>query len=277
MPIVVNTNVTSLLAQNDLTLNEAGLSQAMQRLASGLRINNASDDPAGLAISVSMTQTIDALAQGAQNGNTGVSLVQTAQGAMLDISNIVQQMSTIAAQASTGTYTSTQLGNLNTTFQALLSEVERVASTANFNGVNLLNGTTSSISIQVGQNNTSNDRLTVALSNLTTGTSGLSISTLDVSSNSDAQTAMGTLQTALNTVTTALAQAGASEVNLTAAVNNNNSTVANLSDARSRIDDADYAAESANMSKYNILTQASIAMLSQANAIPSMALQLLQQ
>ena len=276
MAIVVNTNVTSLLAQNDLTTNQAGLTQAMERLSSGLRINDAADDPAGLAIAVSMTQTIGALNQGVQNGNNGVSLVQTTEGAMNDITNLLQQMSTIASQAATGTYSSSQLGNLNTTFGTLLNEIERVAQTANFNGIDLLNGTTSSVSIQVGSNNTTNDSITISLSNLTTGSSGLNISTLDVSSNSDASTAIGDLQTALNTVTTALAKAGANEVNLNAAVNNDSSTSANLSAARSRIQDADYAAESSNLSRYNILTQANIAMLSQANALPSMALQLLQ-
>ncbi len=276
MAIVVNSNVTSLLAQNDLTMNQAGLTQAMQRLSSGLRINTASDDPAGLAISVSMTQTINALSQGAQNGNNGVSLVQTAEGSMNDIANVLQQMSTLASQASTGTYSSTQLSNLNTTFQALLSEVERVASTAQFNGINLLNGSTGSISIQIGSNDTSNDRLTVTLSNLTTGSAGLNISSLAVDTNAHAQSALSTLQTAVNTVTTALSKAGASEVNLSAAVDNNNATVANLTAARSRIQDADFAAESSNLSRYNILTQSNIAMLAQANALPSMALQLLQ-
>lgn len=276
MAIVVNSNVTSLLAQNNLTSNQAGLTQAMQRLSSGLRINSAADDPAGLAISVSMTQTSNALSQGSQNGNNGISLVQTAESAMNDIANVLQQMSTIASQAATGTYTSTQLGNLNVTFGDLLAEINRVASNANFNGVNLLDGSTGSLSIQIGSNNTSNDRLTVSLSNLTTGSSGLNIATLAVDTNSNAQSAISSLQTAVNTVTTALAQAGANEVNLTAAVNNNNATVASLSAAKSRIQDADFAAESSNLSRYNILTQSNIAMLAQANALPSMALKLLQ-
>lgn len=276
MAIVVNSNVTSLLAQNTLTTNQAGLTKAMQRLASGLRINSAADDPAGLAISVSMTQTNNALSQGAQNGNNGISLVQTAQAQMNNIANVLQQMSTLASQASTGTYSSTQLGNLNTTFQSLLTEINRVASTSNFNGINLLDGSTGSISIQIGANNTSNDRLSITLSNLTTGSAGLNIDTLDISDNTGAQSALGTLQTAVNTVTTALAQAGANEVNLGAAVANNYATVASLTAAQSRIQDADYAAESSNLSRYSILTQSNIAMLSQANALPSMALRLLQ-
>ncbi|RDI39950.1 flagellin N-terminal helical domain-containing protein [Aquicella lusitana] len=275
MAIVINTNVSALLAQNYLTSNQAGLTKAMQRLSSGLRINNAADDPAGMAIAVSMGQTSSSLSQGAQNGLNGVSLVQTAQSAMNNISNILQQMSTLASQAATGTYSSTQLGNLNTTFQALLDEIERVAQSTQFNGIDLLNGTTSSITIQVGANNTSNDRLTITLEELTTGSSGLNIASLDISTNSGAQTAIDTLQTAVSSVTTALAQVGANEVNLTAAVSNNNALVASLDAAKSRVQDADYASESSMLAKFNILTQSNIAMLAQANALPGMALQLL--
>lgn len=275
MAIVVNTNVNALLAENYLTHNQAGLSQAMQRLSSGLRINNASDDPAGLAISVSMTNTTDALNQGALNGNTGVSLVQTAESAMNDISNLITQMSTLASEAATGTFSSTQLNNLQTEFNALLTEVNRVANNTQFNGITLLASASNSITIQVGATDTSFDRLTVSLSNLTTGTAGLSISTLDVSTNSDAQSAINSLTSALNTVTTDLANLGASEVNLTAAVNVDESVSTSLQAAKSRIQDADFAAESANFAKFNILNQSNIAMLAQANQSSGMVLKLL--
>ncbi len=119
MPISVNTNVNALLAQQYLTDNQAGLAQAMQRLSSGLRINDASDDPAGLAISTSMTIASDSLRQGSRNGNDGISLVQTAESAINDISNLITQMTTLATQASSGTYSSTQLGNLNTEFNCV--------------------------------------------------------------------------------------------------------------------------------------------------------------
>lgn len=275
MAIVVNTNVSALMAQNYLTNNQAGLSKAMQRLSSGLRINSAADDPAGLAIAVSMTQTSSSLTQGAQNGNNGISLVQTAQSAMNNIANILTQMSTLASQASSGTYSSSQLGNLNTTFSALLNEIERVAQSTQFNGIDLLNGATGSVTIQVGANNTANDRLSITLTEMTTGSAGLNISSLSLSDNSSAQTALASLQTAVNSVTTALATVGANEVNLTAAVNNNNTQAASLEAAKSRVQDADFAAESSNLAKYNILTQSNISMLAQANSLPSMALQLL--
>lgn len=274
MGITVNTNVNSLLAQNYLTENQAGLAKAMQRLSSGFRINSAADDPAGLAISTSMSNTSNSLRQGVRNGNDGVSLVQTAESAMGDISNILGQMQTLATQASSGTYSSTQLSNLNTQFGALLSEVGRVAATTSFNGISLLDGSTSSLSIQVGSGNTSNDRLSVSLANMTTGSAGLNIASLSLSSQSNAQSALSSLST-ITTVTTALATLGASEVNLSAAVGNDSGLAASLDAAKSRIMDADYSSESANMSKYNILNQANIAMLSQANSSPQMVLQLL--
>lgn len=275
MSFVINTNVNALLAQNYLANNQAGLSQAMQRLSSGLRINNAADDPAGLAIATSMTNTSNSLRQGIRNANDGISLVQTAQSTMSNISTLLGQMTTLAAQASTGTYSSSQLSNIDTQFQKLLSEINRVANVASFNGVNLLDGSTSSLSIQVGSGNTSNDRLSVSLVNLTTGSAGLNISSLAVGSSSSAQSALSTLN-GLSTVTNGLASLGASQVNLQAAVDNNSGTAASLDSAKSRIQDADYATESSNQAKFNILTQASIAMLAQANSVPQLVMRLLQ-
>lgn len=274
MAITVNTNVNALLAQGYLTTNQTGLSQAMQRLSSGLRINNASDDPAGLALATSMHATADGLRQGARNGNDGVSLIQTAESAMHGVQDLLTEMRTLATQASSGTYSSSQLANLNTEFTALLTEVNRVATVTQFNGVNLLDGTTSSLSIQVGSNNTANDRLSISLSNLTTGTAGLNIASLSLSSTSSAQSALSSLA-GISTVTTALANLGASEVSITAAVNNASGIATSLDSARSRIEDADFSLESSNLAKYNILNQSNVAMLAQANATPQLVLQLL--
>ncbi len=274
MAITVNTNVNALLAQNYLTKNQAGLAQAMQRLSSGFRINNAADDPAGLAVSTTMANTSASLRQGSRNGNDGISLIETAQTAMGNINNLLGQMQTLAMQASSGTLDSGNLANVDATFQKLLSEIGRVASVTSFNGVNLLDGTTSSLDIQVGTGNTSNDRLSISLSNLTTGSAGLNIGTLSVTSTSNAQSALSALA-AITAVTTALATLGASQVNLQAAVENDNGIAASLDAAKSRIMDADYSVESSNLAKYNILNQANIAMLAQANSSPQMVLQLL--
>jgi flagellin len=276
MSISVNTNVNSLLAQDYLTNNQNGLSQALNRLSSGLRINDAKDDAAGLAVAQIMQENSTAYRQGSRNGNDGISLIQTAQSAMNDTLSILQRMREIADQGANGTYSTTDLSNLNTEFQALDNEVNRVANSVNFNGISLLNNSTGSLSIQVGTGNTSNDRLTLTLTNATTGSAGLNIASLDVTSNGNAQSALDTLNTAIQTVTTGLAQLGANESNLQAAVAGNDMVATDLESAKSRIMDADFAAESGNLAKFNILNQSNIAMLSQANSTPGMVMKLLQ-
>ena len=275
MSIAINTNVNSLLAQDYLTDNQSGLSQALNRLSSGLRINDAKDDAAGLAVAQIMQENSTALRQGSRNGNDGISLIQTAQSAMTDSLNILQRMRELADQGSSGTYSSTDLANLDTEFQALNNEINRVANSVNFNGISLLDNSTGSVSIQVGTGNTANDSLTINLTNTTTGSLGINIASLDVLTNADAKTALGTLDTAIQTVTTGLAEFGASESNLGVAVSGNDSFATDLESAKSRILDADFAAESGNLAKFNILNQSNVAMLAQANSSPGLVLQLL--
>lgn len=271
MGIIVNTNVGSLVAQGYLNTNQAKLSKTLNRLSSGLRVTEAKDDPAGLAIAQSMLSSVRALKQGSRNGGDGVSLLQTAQGAMTQTLDILQRMREIASQASSGTYTSTNLTNLDTEFQALLTEIDRVQSTSTFNGVDLLNG--GSVSIQIGEANTGNDRISLTLT--ATSASDLGIDSSDVTSNGNAQSALDAVKDAIDTVTTGLASLGASQSNLEAAIGSNDIRATNLDTARSRIMDADYAEESANLAKYMIMNQSNVAMLSQANSVPQLALKLL--
>ncbi len=271
MGIIVNTNVGSLVAQSYLNSNQSKLSKTLNRLSSGLRVTEAKDDPAGLAIAQSMMSSVRALKQGSRNGGDGVSLLQTAQGAMTQTLDILQRMREIASQASSGTYSSTDLSNLDTEFQSLLTEIDRVQSTSTFNGIDLLNG--GSVSIQIGEANTSNDRVSITLT--ATAASDLSIDTSDVTTNSNAQSALDAVKTAIETVTTGLASLGASQSNLEAAIASNDIRATNLDTARSRIMDADYAEESANLAKYMIMNQSNVAMLSQANSVPQLALKLL--
>lgn len=273
MPITINTNVNALLAQQYLTNNQQGLAQAMQRLSSGSRINDAADDPAGLAISTSMKISSGELKQASRNANDGISLIQTAETAMSDISGLVTLMSQLAAQAASGTYSSTQLSNLNTEFSNLLTEINRVANVTTFNGVNLLNSS-GTLTIQIGNGNTSNDRYTITLSNMTTGSGGLNIASLDLSTQADAQSALNTLN-GITAITTGLANFGASEANLQANYSIAAAIATSLDTANSRIQEADFAAESTNLAKYNILNQSNVAMLAQANSTPQIVLQLL--
>jgi flagellin len=275
MAIVINTNINALRAQSYLEKSQDGYAKALTRLSSGLRVNDASDDPAGLAIATNMRLTSYALRQGARNGNDGISLVQTAQTAMTSVLNLLSRMSEIASQASSGTYTSSNLSNLGTEFNSLLTEVNRVSLTTQFNGLSLLQNATGSISIQIGSGSTTNDQLSVTLANTTIGSAGLNISSVSVSTNANAQAAIGTLSTAIQTVTTGLAALGANQSNLKAAVSNNIAIATDLDAAKSRIMDADFGEESTNLAKFNILLQSGIAMLSQANSSPQAVLQLL--
>ena len=274
MALVINTNLSSLYAQQYLAQNNTNLQNTLLQLSSGQRINNASDDPAGLAIAATMQATIGGLNVGAQNGQTGVNLVQTAQGAMQQILSDLQTMNNLAVQAATGSNGSSDLANLNAEYSALLGAISKITSNTNFNNVAILSG--GSISIQTGPANGANDRVSVTLSNTSTGSGGLNIASTSLATTSGAQAAITSLNTAIDSLTTGLATLGADSVNLQAAIANNTTYATNLSAAKSSIMDTDYAAASANMAKYSILTQSDVAMLAQANAAPQLVLQLLQ-
>lgn len=274
MALTINTNVSSLFAQQYLAENNQKLQGTLLRLSSGKRINIASDDPAGLAIASSMQSTIGGLRQGSSNGETGINLVSTAQGSMQQILGSLQTMHNIAVQAATGTNGSQDRANLDTEYQALLGAIDTITNGTNFNGVSILGG--GSISIQVGPSNTSNDTISVTLTNTATSSAGLNISGTSLATSSGASAAIASINTAISTLTTGLANLGADALNLQASITNNNTYATNLSAAQSTIMDADYAAESANLAKYTILTQSDVAMLAQANSAPSLVLQLLQ-
>lgn len=273
MALTINTNVSSLFAQQYLSGNSTKLADTLTRLSSGLRINSASDDPAGLAIAQNMQETINGLRQGSRNGNDGVSMVQTAQGAMNQILTTLQRMREIASQASTGSYQSADLANLDAEYQKLSGEIDRITTVSTFNGIQVLNG--GSISIQVGANNTSNDRLSISMTSTSTGSTALNIAGTDVTTNGNAQSALDSLHTAIQSMTTGLATLGAAQSNLFAAIRSNDTFASNLQNAQSRIMDADFASESSNLAKFNILNQSNVAMLAQANSVPSLVLQLL--
>ena len=273
MAITINTNVSALYAQQYLVQNQQNLSSTLQRLSSGHRINNASDDPAGLAIASLMNATINGTQQGSRNGQDGVNLVSTAAGAMQVILNDLQTMNSLAVQAANGTNSSASLSDMDAQYQALLNEIGRVTQSINFNGVNVLSG--GSISIQIGAGNSSNDTISLSLQNTATGSAGLNISGTSISVGSNALIAIGSLTSAISTVTTGLATLGAEQANLQAAIQSNTSYVTSLSASASSIMDTDFAAESSNLAKYQVLNQSGVAMLAQANSVPSYVLQLL--
>ena len=273
MAMTVNTNVDSLVAQRNLGKTQSSLSQTINRLSSGLRINNAKDDAAGLAISETMRESITALRQANRNANDGVSLIQTAESAVNEQLNIMQRMREIATQASSGTYSTGNLADLNLEFNALRTEVDRIANVTDFNGIELLDGTNATITLQVGDKNNANNQLAITLTDTSIATLGINAD--DVTTQANAQTALDNLDTAISTVTSGLAQFGADHSNLETAMRSNTDRANNLDAARSRIMDADFASESANMTKFNILSQAGTSMLAQANSLPQSVLSLL--
>ena len=262
---VINTNVAATLTANALTKNERALTQSMERLATGSRINKAGDDAAGLAVASSMTAQIRGLDMAAKNANDAISMIQTADGATIEIGNMLQRMRELAVQAANGTYVDTDLDALDTEFQQLIEEIERVADQTQFNGSNIIDnsiGATGVVTYQVGAD--ASQSMTVDFGDLQTA-GDLLVSALDVDSATNAATAITTIDTALTTLNTQRATYGAAINRLEYTVDNLNNISTNTQASRSRIQDADYASESTALASSQIIQQAGTAMLAQAN------------
>lgn len=274
MGLRVNTNIASLTAQRNMHVVTQRLQGNYARLASGLRIATAADDAAGLAISERMRAQIRSLAVAARNGQDGISLVQTAEGALNEVGNILQRMRELAVQSANGTLSTTDRATLNTEVTQLLSEVDRIANSAQFNGISLLDGSTATVSIQIGINATSSDSIDVALG--ATTTSDLGIDSVGVDTASNAQSALSVIDTALNSVNTTRGKLGAAQNRLSSAINSIMNVQENLSAAESRIRDVDVASETADLTRNSIMQQAAVSVLQRANVQPQIALSLLQ-
>ncbi len=272
--ISVLTNVSSLVAQRNLSFNNDSLSDSLSRLSSGLRVRSAADDAAGLAISEDFKAKIRSLNQAKRNANDGVSLAQTADGSLGEVQSMINRMRELAVQARNGTVNTTQKGYLNDEFQELKSEVDRIVATTEFNGVNLLDGTNASgIEFQIGVGTSTNDRLTLSIAS--TSAAALSLSAASITSAGFADDAISKLDIALQGLSSRRAKIGAMQNRLQVTMSNIDTYSTNLSAANSRIVDVDVAAETARMSKHQVLVQAGSAMLAQANQSPQIALALL--
>jgi flagellin len=272
MGLRINTNVAALTAQRNLASVTGRLQGSFARLSSGLRIASASDDAAGLAVSERMRSQIRSFAVAGRNAQDGVSLTQTAEGALQEVSNNLTRLRELAVESSNGTLSASDRTSLDTEFQAIISEIDRVATQTTFNGVNLLDGSTASVDLQVGAN--AGETITVNLADTTATT--LAIGTLDVTSVANSQTALAAIDTAIDSVDTARGDLGASQNRLNSTVASIANTRENLSAAESRIRDVDVAAETAELTKNSILQQAAVSVLAQANVQPQLALRLLQ-
>jgi flagellin len=271
----LQTNTFALTAQNNLVKSEQLMSTSMSRLSSGLRINSAKDDAAGLAISEKLRATVRGLAQAQRNANDGISMLQTAEGALNEVSDMLIRMRELGVQAANGTLGDSERLALDNEFNELREEIDRIANSTKFAGQTLLDGGMSQ-TFQVGVSNTGNDQIFVSLATVTTGAAGLNIGAIGLSTIATAQSALGLLDSAIQTVSTRRGSLGAKQNRLMVTINNLSAMHENLSAANSRIRDADVASEATNLARGQILMQAGISILAQANQLPSMSLSLLQ-
>ena len=271
---VINTNVSALFAQNALRANSRSMSNAMEQLSTGSRINSAGDDAAGLAIGQTMTSQIRGLNQAVRNANDGVNMLQTAEGAMVEQSNMLQRMRELAVQASNGTYSSTQLGYLQNEFDELGSQITDISTDTTWNGLSLMDTASASFKFQVGQIADQTISVTIGDMSLSTLASAVTLGTA-ISTASDASTTIDYLDTALDTINAQRAIIGAGINRLTYAADNLSNISANVTASRSSVMDTDYATASTQLSKAQIVQQAATAMLAQANQQPQSVLALL--
>lgn len=279
MTLSVLTNVASLNAQRNLASTQSSLAASIGRLSSGLRINSASDDAAGLGISENLKANIRSLAQAQRNTNDGISMSQVAEGAMNEMHGIVSRMRELAVQAANSTLGATERGYIHTEFGQLTQEINRISAVTNFNNQKLLDGAASTgLTFQVGIFNSTNDRLAMSITRLAASTLGstVKISAATLSTVAGAQTAIGVFDKAIQQLSQARAKVGSTQNRMQVTLANLATSHENLSAANSRIRDVDVATETANLTKSQILSQAGIAVLAQANQMPSAALSLLQ-
>ncbi len=272
---VINTNISSIKATNASNSANKMLGTAMERLSTGKRINSAKDDAAGMAIAASMTASVRGMSQGIRNANDGISLAQTAEGALSEVTNMVQRIRELATQSASGTYQdATDRVYMQSEVDELTAQIDQVITNTKFNGVQLFDGTTATVTVQTGA--ASGDTVDLVMADLTAlAASGGAAGSYDVSSATAANTLLGTLDTELDTLSSARATLGAGQNRLESVVNNLTSNVTNLSEARSRIEDTDYSVETTAMAKAQILSQASTAMIAQANQSQQNVLSLL--
>ncbi len=279
MALVINTNVAALNAQRNLTSSQSSLHKSMQRLSSGLRINSAKDDAAGLAISDRMTSQIRGLNQAARNANDGISMAQTAEGALQETGNLLQRMRELSVQAANDTNTAQDRASLDAEFSQLKDEIDRIATTTSFNNQNLLSGGfagSGAATFHVGANANQTISLTIgAATTASLGSGTANITGAGISNRSAANSAIGVIDAAISDVDTLRGDLGAVMNRLESTIANLSNVSENISASRSRIVDADIALETSAMTKNNILQQAGVSVLSQANQSPQLALSLL--
>jgi len=281
MGAIINTNISSLNAQRNLVGSQNSLAQSMQRLSSGLRVNSAKDDAAGLAIAERMNAQVRGMNVAVRNANDGISMAQTAEGALSKVGDSLQRMRELAVQARNASNSESDKDSLNKEFAELQKEITRVIGGTAFNGKNLIGAEATAMTFQIGANVTTDDTVVVTTENLNSNTdvTAISASTVVINSTVDAAgigSVIQNIDTAIDTINNQRATFGATQSRFEAIISNLQQGVENQSAARSRIMDADFAQETANLSRAQILQQAGTAMVAQANQLPQQVLRLLQ-
>ena len=281
MPQTINTNLASLNAQRNLNASQMSLSTSMQRLSSGLRVNSAKDDAAGLAIAERMNTQVRGMAVAMRNANDGISMAQVAEGALSKVGDALQRMRELALQARNATNSDSDKDSLNKEFQELQKEISRVLGGTTFNGKHILGNDGTTFTFQIGANTTADDTVQIDFDNMTSDASitAVTISTANINSTADVTAladVIDNIDAAIDTVNNTRATFGATQSRFEAIISNLQVAVENQSAARSRIMDADFAAETASLSRAQILQQAGNAMVAQANQLPQQVLKLLQ-
>jgi flagellin len=281
MGLSIATNMTSVVAQKNLRANSRNLENTVARLSSGLRINKAADDAAGLAISEGLRSQVRGLSAALRNASDGISLIQTAEGVLGTVHGILTRMRELAIQSANGTYGTAERGYMQNQFREFLEEIDRIASVVEFSGINLLDGTLrTGISFQVGLHSTLDNRITVSIPDAHTSVIGLNngmfLFSQSISSINGALMALGSIDAAIRDTSSIRGGLGAVQNRLEQTIDNIEIMRQNFGAAESQIRDADIAAESSELTRINILTQVATSMVAQANQIPYLALQLLQ-
>jgi flagellin len=286
MPQTINTNLNSLNAQRNLGTSQSSLAMSMQRLSSGLRVNSAKDDAAGLSIAERMTSQVRGMSTSIRNANDGISMAQTAEGALGKVSDSLQRMRELSVQAANATNSNSDKDSLDKEFGELAKEIQRVLGGTNFNGLHMLGADAKAFQFQIGANTSTNDAIDITTANLTTdatitavaGTDNTGTGRAVIDSTATAamiKTVVDNIDLAISTVSDQRAVMGAAQSRFDSVIANLQSSVENQTAARSRIMDTDFAAETANLSRSQILQQAGNAMVAQANQLPQQVLTLL--
>jgi flagellin len=274
MALNIQTNVASLEAQKALYGNQKALMSSFNKLSSGFRVNSAADDAAGLAISESMKSQIRSYTVAERNAADGISMAQTAEGALGEVHDVLGRMRELAMQASNGSLGATDRGYTNTEFQSLSSEITRIQDSTKFNGNKLVNTAATAVTFQVGLNNSSSDQIAVTFGGL--DLSGLTATNISGATTSAALAALGTIDSAITSVSDSRSKFGTAMNRLQVATGNIQTMRLNITAANSRIRDVDVASETATMSRNQVLSQAGVSVLAQANQLPQMAFSLIQ-